>query len=880
MTALSEAGFNISIILWGNTMQKLLVSTSIVVALGLVGCGGESLKDIKAETVVERPASRILFDPSNSVLPVPTDLLFALAAQTQDGTLEMPDEVAGKAGGGSPDFGNPSVALGALDGWSTQQAFTIGTSHPAGITLDATSVSTPGSVRLFKGAIGGDLNDADCTSASPLTACKIYEELTFGVDFIAQASGNNIAIIPLKPFPGSTSIYVVLTDGLKGSDGQSIKASTTYELVSLPISTQPLSSASQLALQGLVNSYEAVVVSQGGVSADSIIYTSTFTTQSTDSIFSTLKGVQIGGFATALGQGASPAVAAQYLPAISVNASQNLTAFDVLAGVLLSSEQLAQLQQVGLDSCTGLMATLATPASPLFATAASTFAQVGPFCAAKLNSAAINLPYYLSTSAPLSDAWKAACTNGLVLRGIGAENIPGLIANGTLPVGPYNSLCQAASGGQLLDLNVSALGIEDPRHVTRYSPILAPAGSNPDGTETLQVQITVPDETVVGLMAGLSESVQAISKPEAGWPVVILTHGITSKKEDMLALTGALSLAGFATVAIDHPLHGSRGFTLADGTTINASSGFGGSTTDYFNLSSLLTARDNNRQAIADVLGLRLGLNAVVDLGGTVDLDANNVYLAGQSLGSIIGASAVAMANASLADVNPALAAFDGMYAFKGVGLNVPGGGIAGFLLESGAFGNLVKGSLFAASSTDFQQFLGAYAQTNQLPLSSAIAPAYVEFSSGFSAEQQAAANSLFSQFAFAAQTILDSGDPNTYAQTLGQQDAAIYMAEVVGGGTNDDGSTALSDQVIPNYVPPLSGTEALAGLIGLPGVSLTTPGNGLVRFNAGSHSSLLSPAASAATTIEMQSQIAKFFATDQLGQATIVVGNAGVVKN
>lgn len=861
-------------------MKRLLVSVGITAALGLTGCGGESLQDIQADTVVERPASRIMFDPSNGVLPVPTDLLFALAAQTQDGTLEMPDEVAGKANGGSPDLGNPSVALGALDGWSTQQAFTISTSHPAGITLDAASVSTPGAVRIFKGAIGGDLNDADCTTASPLTGCKVNEELTFGVDFVSQASGNDIAIVPLKPFEGSTSYYVVLTDSLKASDGKPLKASTTYELVSLPISSEPLSSDSQLALQGLINSYEAVLVSQGGVDADSIIYTSTFTTQSTEGIFNTLKGIQIGGFAAALGQGASPAIAAQYLPAIVVDASQQKTAFDVLATALLSAEQLAGLEQVGLNSCSALITTLGTPDSPLFATAASTFAQVGPFCAAQVSQGSINLPYYLSTTAPLTDAWQAACTNGLALRGIGAESIPTLIANGTLPVGPYNDLCQAASGGKLLDLDVSALGIDDGRHVTRYSPIVAPKGRNADGTETITVQVTVPDAAVVAVLASLSSSIQPIVKPEAGWPVVIMTHGITSKKEDILALSGALSLAGFATVAIDHPLHGSRGFTLEDGTIINASTGFGGSTTDYFNLSSLLTARDNNRQAIADVLGLRLGLNALVETSGVVDIDASNVYLAGQSLGSIIGTSVVTMANTSLGSVNPALAAFDSMYAFKGVGLNVPGGGIAGFLLESVAFGNLVKGSLFAASSTEFQQFLGAYAQANQLPVASAIAPAYVEFSQGFNAEQQAAAQSLFSQFSFAAQTILDPGDPNTYALALGAQDTAVYMAEVIGGGTNDDSSTALPDQVIPNYVPPLSGTEPLAGLIGLAGVSSTTPGNGLVRFIAGEHSSLLNPSLSVATTLEMQSQIASFFASDQLGQATIVITNPTVVAN
>jgi Pla-1/cef family extracellular lipase len=849
--------------------------------MGMTGCGGgDTIEDLKAQTETVRPASRILFDPTNSVLPVPTDLLFALAAQTQDGTLEMPDEVADKANGGTVDFGNPSAALGAQDGWSTQQAFTISTSHPDGIELDAASVSTPGAVRLFRGAIGGDLNDADCTAASPLTACKIYEELTFGVDFVPQAVGNDIAIIPTKPFAGSTSYYVLLTNALKANDGQALKGSTTYELVRQSITDLPLATASQLALQGLVNSYEAVLVSQGGVAADSIIYSSTFTTQSTDGIFNTIKALQIGGFAAALAAGASPEQAAAQLPAIVVDASGSLTAFDILAGALLSPEELLGLQSVGLGSCSGLVGALANPGSPLFATAAATFAQVGAFCTAQLSYGNISLPYYLSTSAPLSDRWNAACTNGLALQGIGAENIPGLIGDGTLTVGPYNDLCQAASGGQLLDLDVSNLGIDDGRHITRYSPIPAAAGRNADGTETLTVQVTVPDLAIVSLLASLNPSIQAISKPDTGWPVVILAHGITSKKEDILALSGALSIAGFATVAIDHPLHGSRGFVLEDGGVINTSSGFGGSTTHYFNLASLLTARDNNRQAIADILGLRLGLNALVETSGEIDIDPSSVYLAGQSLGAIIGTSAVSMANTSLAAASPGLEAFDGMYTFKAAGLNVPGGGYAGFLLDSASFGNLVKGSLFAASSTEFQQFLAEYAETNQIPITSALAPAYALFEQALTAEQFAEANSLFSEFAFAAQTLLDSGDPNTYAQALAASGTPVYMAEVVGGGSNDDGSTALPDQVIPNFVAPLSGTEALAGLLGLQGVSSTSPGNGLVRFISGEHSSLINPTLSVATTLEMQAQIATFFASTQAGQATIVISDPSVVAN
>jgi Pla-1/cef family extracellular lipase len=869
-------------------MRKLVLGTSIAALVGLAGCSGETIEDLQTEATSARPASRIMFDPSNGVLPVPTDLLFALAGQTQDGTLELPAEVASRAANnGMPDYSDPGIALGAQDGWSTQAAFAISTSHPAGVTLDAASVGSPGSVRIFRGAIGGDLKDPDCSAASPLTGCKIYEELTYGVDFAAQASGNNINIIPLKAFAGATSYYVVLTTGLKASDGEALKGSTTYNLVRQPISTMPLATASQLALQGLVNSYEAVIVSQGAVDADSIIYSSTFTTQTTNDIFNTIKGLQIGGFAQAFGaaladnggdQSAAAATAAAQLPVILVDATSPQSAYEVVAPIFLGAQTFGGLQAFGLGTCAGLTAAAVNPASPLNDTAAPLFAQFGVLCSAQVTQGTINLPYYLSTTEPLTDSWQAACTNGLALRGIGAEGIGGLIAAGA--VGPANALCQAASGGTLFDLDISSLPIIDDRHLTRYSPIPLPKGSNADGSETLSVQISVPDLNFIATLASINPLVTIPTKPDAGWPIVILAHGITSSKEAMLAASGALSVAGFATVSIDLPLHGERGFALENGTVINATGGMGGSTTHYFNLASLLSSRDNNRQGIADIMGLRLGLNALVDPSGTVDLDVSSVYLAGQSLGSILGHSAVAMANESLAQVDPALAVFNPMYAFKGVGLSVPGGGIAGFLLESGSFGNLVKGSLFAASSTDFQAFLGQFAVDNGLTAEAALPGAYAAFSSGFNEQQQASAAALFAQFAYAAQTMLDAGDPNTYAAILGAQDTPVYVAEVVGGGTNDDGSTGLPDQTIPNFVPPLSGTTPLARLIGLPLVGSTTPGSGHVRFNAGGHGSLIVPIPSAATTVEMQSQLATFFATAQSGSPTVVVTNTSVVVN
>jgi hypothetical protein len=100
----------------------------------------------------------------------------------------------------------------------------------------------------------------------------------------------------------------------------------------------------------------------------------------------------------------------------------------------------------------------------------------------------------------------------------------------------------------------------------------------------------------------------------------------------------------------------------------------------------------------------------------------------------------------------------------------------------------------------------------------------------------------------------------------------------VVGGGTNDDGSTALTDQVVPVTTSlPLAGGQPLADIMGLPKVSSTSQGSGVVRFIAGDHSSLLNPSASAATTLEMQSQAVAFIVT---GGASIVVSDTSVVEN
>jgi Pla-1/cef family extracellular lipase len=443
---------------------------------------------------------------------------------------------------------------------------------------------------------------------------------------------------------------------------------------------------------------------------------------------------------------------------------------------------------------------------------------------ADLYAGQISLPYYSGTpdelpsaSDPLADNWKALCDSPLAVLGAVAAGV-------TLTPGPNNAACGAFSGGQLADYS-----LDSERNLTKYNSIPAPRAS-----ATLAVQITVPN-----IVAG-------------PWPIVILQHGITSRKEDMLAVTGALAAAGFATFAIDHPLHGSR--ALISASAGGASVSAGTDATVYMNLANLPVARDNLNQSMADMLGLRMGINSIAGALTTASFDTANVHVLGMSLGGISATGFVAQANSPTAP-----AGLD----IQSAALIVPGGGIAPLLIESPGFGPLVQGNVLAGSGTDlgdtFVGFIGSNATC-----AGNIGCNFTEFTATLDATSLVEISSLVSQFGFAAQTIIDPADPNNFAASLAGLGTPIYMAEIVGNGT-----TNLSDQVIPNAtVTPgatFGGTEPLAAFLGLTGVDADNApqASGIVRFTDGTHGSLLDPTESLSVTTEMQTQAATFFAAD-----------------
>ncbi|QZO11487.1 VolA/Pla-1 family phospholipase [Pseudoalteromonas piscicida] len=812
-------------------MKKMLLS--LAVSAALAGCGGgETLEDVKNDTTPVSPTISVKFDPSGGVISVPNDILLS---GTQDGTLNLPDEMLGmKDGEGNPlvtraSYANPSIVIGALDGWSTQMPYVIDMTTPNGLTLDAQSVMTPGAVRIFEVAMGGPLQtDEQCAQLPSGIACKFVAELEFGPqgDFVAMTNGagNGIVVVPVKPFKPSTTYITVLTRTLKDSSGQSVDPSSTYTLLR---QNAPLVTDAQKSLQAVIQSYEEVVT-KAGVDGSEIIYTAAMTTQSTGAGLAATKAL----LAQSLAKNAPPVIA--------VPAQAPMTVADALEGKV--------------------------PAALLPA-----FQQI------KLMRGVIQLPQYLAKPKTggieaLADTyWQALCDSPVTLGGYVAQG-------GQLPqvTEGDDQLCASLPVPEGVP-KFRSIGVDKQRFITQYNPI-----PKQQWLANMPVQITFPANDA--------------ARPESGWPVVILQHGITSKKEDMLGLTLSLTQAGFATVAIDHPMHGERGIDIdGDGNDeFNASTG---SVLSYMNLTSLLVARDNLKQSAADLMGLRLGLNFINQAsGGQVNFNTQQVSYLGHSLGSVVGPSFLAQTNAPL---NPAI---DGFFKVESAALASGGSGIANFLIESKSFGPFVQGSVLSSAGNLASQAFNAYLQEGAIAdcgtfaadQSKYVSCAYGTFRANLEAAGDTATLALIdgtvTQFGFAAQTALGSADPLNYAASVKALQTPVYMSVVTGGV---DGNAA--DLVIPPTTERsfLSGSLPLAGFMGLMPASETqisqdgTPGSYVVKFSQGHHSSILTTgfdekaggtaAGHAAASIEMQTQVASFLKSKGL---VLQVSNPDVVAN
>lgn len=718
---------------------SLLLAGSLSLLLSACGGGSNSSRangSGPANNGNGTPVTAIItarFDPTNSVVPFPTNLLLS---GTTDLTLNIP--VADPT-----NYSDPQVALNALDGFGTVSPWSTSFSAPP---APATIIAGPGgTVRMFEVTLTGP--GGGVTS--------VARELKSPQDFVAllapsDTTGRTLAIVPTHPLKQLTSYMVVLlgnggnlnpapTPSITDAAGNDITPDTTYFLAKRTSalcvnghSTDPLLADSQACalepLRQLTNSQEFAVDQFDGQATDQRIVLSWVAT--TQSITPELQALR-----SRVAQ--TPAPQAHLAP-------------------------------------TGLTLAQINPALP---PVADVYIGVLP------------IPYYLS--AP----------------------------SATDPTAPLHGFWHAAPGAYVPPFDAVGLSPSS-TNVTFANPF--PVATS---TQVIPVLLTVPNAN------------SGHAKPAAGWPVVIFQHGITRNRTDMFAIAGTLAAQGFAVIAIDAPLHGltdksnplyigntpfaalgaqERTFNMDFSDNTTGASGpdgvIDGSGTYFINLSYLLTSRDNLRQATSDLMELTSAIPTMSFDGDAVaDFDGSQIEFVGQSLGSIIGTTFMAMEP----NVNVGV-------------LNVPGGGVVRLLDKSPTFGPRIHAGLAQAGLTPdtptYDSFMGA------------------------------------------AQTVVDSGDSINFAFATAAK--SILAQEVVGDATHP------SDQVIPNSVAgaPSSGTEPLIAALGLTTLTHTTQAasiRGVVRFTQGTHGSLLDPSGGPAVTAEMQGEMASMIASH--GQAVLI---------
>ena len=286
------------------------------------------------------------------------------------------------------------------------------------------------------------------------------------------------------------------------------------------------------------------------------------------------------------------------------------------------------------DSLAAVAATVTAQAIVVQATGLNT-SQVNPALpgVADVYSGVLQIPYYLSKTAPLTGFWQGNPS----------------------PVG----------GTRLL---------------TRFNPV-------PVATETLSIP----------LLATVPNAASGRTKPPAGWPVVVFQHGITGNRTNMLGLADSFAAQGFVVVAIDQPLHGitdpmnplyqqanERTFNMDVMNNATGAAGPDGvidsSGASFINLSSLLTARDNLREASADLMTLVRSVgNLDVSGDAVADIDATRIHFVGQSLGSIVAIPWLSMPGA-----------------VQTATLSVPGGLVTQLLRDSPTFAPRINAGLAA----------------------------------------------------------------------------------------------------------------------------------------------------------------------------------------
>ncbi|WP_421337198.1 VolA/Pla-1 family phospholipase [Aeromonas veronii] len=813
-------------------MKKKLIYAAVVSAL-LAGCGGD---DNKGDTT---SSLDYVLSGANGVRPS------VLAPRASDGTLKFSTETA--------DLSNPVSALSTLDGWSTTQPVQL-------VPATVTGVSVPAPAASEYASAVAPLYLLELT-LDPVTlqpnGVKGDKPLVYGTDFVVTGGDGKLNLVPLKPLNPSSYYMIVATDALKDSRGTPLKAGGDYSSFK---STAGATTQEQ-TINGLISLQEGLFKAATGITSDRVIFSDWFATQSGADVLLAVKSA-----------------AASVLKSPSLDAAA-LWKQDAKGNTSLPGTYTINGLNNGVPFLTQLANEPFLPQKDRDAIAAAVAANPtlgGVAAATNVYTGSVKLPYFLSTPA-IAGSWDKAKTqswHGAIpslyaianaLKAGDTEVIGGLVGAGVDPALLGELIADPSRQSELLTEASKLIGVtltsggkplDAERNIGRFNPL-------PTLSEVQSVPLRIFAPTT---------NLSTVTD------VIIYQHGVTSIKENAYALALGQIGAGLqvtptaknvAVVVIDHPLHGERGYALSNSmATVTTSE----NPLPYLNLNYLTVARDNLKQSVADLLGLRLavGLANTQGLGGQLGGAGLKVHFLGHSLGAITGANLLAVANQPMGN------AADALFKFDTGGLAMPGGGIAPLLLNSPSFGPTIKMSVLTSGSPALKAGFTAYAPNCK----TAAATCFVnEFLPSLDAATQAGAASTLQSYTFAAQSVLDSADPINLGSGVAKS-FPLFATEIVG-----DGALNLPDQVIPNSIvsAPLGGTEPLFRVLGLQelkGSGMLPAGHHAARFLKGGHSSLLAPDENfdqaGAVTTEIQTQFASFFMS---GGAAVKVTDDTLIK-
>ncbi|MFG5011218.1 lipase [Vibrio cholerae] len=669
----------------------------------------------------------------------------------------------------------------------------------------------------------------DSMTGSP----SIKALLTNGVDYtaVSSAASDKILIVPTKALNASSEYILAVTSEVSDANGNPVGTSASY--AALKSKNKIYSEGDIATLQKVTQGVEKIF-QLSGVDETQIVYSTWFSTQSVSNTLFATRGATASAFASGSNQ----------LETVWKQTGLGLdTAYTIqlgtpvdFAAALTADDNFSTY--IGADKKTAILGTYSAGT-------------------VDVTKGTVRLPYYLETGSkwntqPFESAMpslakiKAALADSKEQLTIGSQLLAAGIDTSKLATDASEQL--KLMGLTLTKSDGTALDPE--RYITRYSPV-----PKVKSVQDVPFLLFTP--------AGAAPT-----------DIVIYQHGVTSAKENAYAFAKNLVDKGLAVIAIDLPLHGER--------SLDSSRSANSDPLAYINLTYLAVARDNLRQSILDVLGLRAALTvSQPQFTGTplssinVRNGSTKVRMLGHSLGGIVGTSAVAESNKTLGST---LA--NALYSFSGAATQNSGGQISNLLLGSAFFGPKIKHNVALSASTEYKGF--ADAQCTSLDDSAC----YNLFTSLATQEQLAQVTSGFQMFSYAAQTLLDTIDPYSVVSTKlnnGGLTTPLYFSEVDG------------DSVVPNKVsnptgslvylsPQFAGTEPLATLLGLTTVNAGQPApnaiKSFVQFNStAKHSTFVAPQdagyADLAHHTEMQTETADFLVNDSLDAIT----NTAVLK-